>query len=105
MINTTSELGVAARMRPVIDRVAKAYGITREQLLSGGTYEIIEAKSLCVWLAREIELPLSGDQLRSVLGYTSRSLVRQAMHRITERRRVDRTLLETSDRLVEELRA
>jgi len=102
------DLGVVARMRPIIDGVLKLYGFSRETLLEGTTRGPIEARSSCCWLARQLELPITFDEIAASLSWVERrrgrTMVQQGLARIRERRPKDKWLREGLDALLTELR-
>lgn len=96
-------------MRPIIDAVLKRYGLTRELLVTTTAVRdvraSVEARSMCCWLARQIKLPITDQEIAAILGSSARSTVVQGVRRINALRDRDRVIREQTDALVVELGA
>jgi chromosomal replication initiation ATPase DnaA len=93
-------------MRPVIDAVLKLYRLDHEALVSPykSTLAVTEARGVCWWLAKQLDLPLNEDELGAALGKKAKA-VQLAVKRIREARLSDTWLRESTDSLLAELRS
>ena len=97
---------VLGRMSPIIEAVLKLYSIKHEALVQPGksVRAITEARDVCCWLAKELKLPLTDDEIAASLNKGG-SVTKVAVRRTNKLRLRDRWLRESTDQLLAELSA
>lgn len=97
---------ILGRMGPIIEAVLRRYQLEREALDKPGRAikAICEARWVCYWAARELELPLSDTEI-AVVFQQGPTAARLGRLRITAQRKRDAWLRENTDALLAELRA
>ncbi len=101
-------------MGPIINRVLVVYELTSDDFGSRGVSRgdrrsrraraVTEAKDLCSWLAKELELPLTNTEISESIN-RERSAFAPGVQRCKELQARDKWLRETATRLLSELRA
>ena len=105
MTETQLDHGVDGRLRPIVDKVLELYGITREVLTEGSGRGPVEARSTYSWLAVQLGVNVTIEEIAKYVGASTKSLVVQGVERVEKLRLTDKWLRESTDRLLAELRA
>jgi len=93
-------------MGPIIAAVLRRYELKHEVLVAPGKARraVTEARAVCSWLARQLELPMSDTEIASAL-HKGAATVSKGARRVARQRNRDRWLRETTDELLQELRS
>ena len=92
-------------MEPLVIAVAREFGIAPQVIIDSTMLPTPrQARQVCYWLARRLELRLTDTEIYRALG-RKQGLVQRGVDQVNEQRETDEWLKNTTDRLLAELQS